>query len=151
MGTLVFRWTEQKDIHKILEIERLSFQSPWDIQTFFSILSDEECYNITALYEGQVAGYCFAQVMKKMVHILNLAVHPDFRQKGISRALVNEIISFARLSNKSYVFLEVRKTNSIAQALYVSMGFTHVFSWQRYYSDTGEDASIMVKKLEGIR
>ncbi len=148
MGTLVIRWTEQRDIEKILEIEKLSFQSPWDITTFQSILSDEECYNISAVYDGQVAGYCFAQIMRKMVHLLNLAVHPDFQQKGIGRALVNEIISFARLSNKSYVFLEVRKSNSIAQALYASMGFTHVFSWRRYYSDTGEDASIMAKKIE---
>lgn len=150
MGTLDFRWTEQKDLHKILEIEKLSFPKPWDIQIFYSVLSDDECYNLTALYEGRVAGYCFAQAMKKMVHLLNLAVHPDFRQKGIGRALVKEIISFARLNNKSYVFLEVRKSNSVAQALYASMGFTHVFSWQRYYSDTGEDASIMVTKIEGI-
>ena len=116
--------------------------------TFLAILHDRRSYNLTARYDGEIVGYCFSLGMKNMVHLLNLAVHPDFRRRGIARRLLNEIFSFARSHGKSYVFLEVRKSNDTAKRLYSSMGFTHVSTWQRYYSDSGEDASIMVKRLD---
>jgi [ribosomal protein S18]-alanine N-acetyltransferase len=83
-----------------------------------------------------------------MVHLLNIAVHPDFRVQGVARAMLGEIISFARSCNKSYVFLEVRRSNANAQALYASMGFFHVCTWRRYYTDSGEDACIMAKRIQ---
>lgn len=148
MDTLELRLTTTQDLTPILIIERLSYPSPWDVHTFLSVLSDPDCMNLTAAVDGRVVGFCLSQVMRRMVHLLNLAVHPDFRNQGVARAMLGEIISFARLSNKSYVFLEVRRTNSNAQALYASMGFSHVFTWRRYYSDSGEDACIMAIKIQ---
>lgn len=150
MDTVVFRKTQRDDLSGIIEIEKLSFPSPWNLHTFLSVLHDASSCNLTALCEGGVRGYCFSLLMRKMVHLLNLAVHPDCRGRGIARSLLDEIISFARLNNKSYVFLEVRRSNDAAQGLYASMGFSHAFTWRRYYTDTGEDAYIMVKKIERI-
>ncbi|HQG32434.1 MAG TPA: ribosomal protein S18-alanine N-acetyltransferase [Deltaproteobacteria bacterium] len=150
MDAVAFRKTQRDDLPAILEIERLSFPSPWNLHTFISVLYDKDSYNLTVWCDGEIRGYCFTLVMRKMVHLLNLAVHPDCRRRGIARSLLEEIISFARSSNKSYVFLEVRKSNRIAQSLYASMGFSHAFTWRRYYTDTGEDAYIMVKKIERI-
>jgi [ribosomal protein S18]-alanine N-acetyltransferase len=149
MDTLELRPATPDDLPVILEIERLSYPSPWDVLTFVSVLDDEECWNLTALYNGRVAGYCFTQVMRNMIHLLNLAVHPDVRGKGIARAMLEEMILFARSINKSYAFLEVRRSNDSAQALYHSLGFTHVCVWRHYYNDSGEDACIMVKKISG--
>ncbi len=87
--------------------------------------------------------------MKTMIHLLNLAVHPGHRKKGIAKRLLNEIISDAKRRKKPYVFLEVRKSNQQARLLYESMGFQHVSTWPKYYTDTREDADVMVKKLEG--
>jgi [ribosomal protein S18]-alanine N-acetyltransferase len=149
MDTLIFRQTIQEDLPGILETEACSFSSPWKGDTFLLLLSDMDSYSVTALNDGRVVGYCFTQTMQRMIHLLNLAVHPDYRRKGIARLLLNEIILFAISTNKSYVFLEVRISNSIAQALYDSMGFTHAFTWHRYYSEIGEDASIMMKRIAG--
>lgn len=150
MDTIVFHKTQRDDLSGILEIERLSFPSPWNLHTFLSVLHDKNSYNLTAWYNGKIRGYCFCLVMRKMVHLLNLAIHPDCKRKGIARSLLDEIISFARSNNKSYVFLEVRRSNDTAQSLYASMGFSHAFTWHRYYTDSGEDAYIMVKKIERI-
>jgi [ribosomal protein S18]-alanine N-acetyltransferase len=149
MAALELRLSTIKDLPLLLKIERLSYPSPWDVHTFLSVMSDEECRNLTAEVDGEVAGFCFSQDMENMVHLLNIAVHPDFRGRGIARALLRDIISFARSLNKSYVFLEVRRTNSPAQTLYSSMGFFHVCVWRRYYTDSGEDACIMAKKIKG--
>ncbi|HON38409.1 MAG: ribosomal protein S18-alanine N-acetyltransferase [Desulfomonilia bacterium] len=148
MDSLTLRKTTREDMPSILAIEQASFISPWSVHTFLTILHDRRSYNLTARYDGEIVGYCFSLGMKNMVHLLNLAVRPDFRRRGIARRLLNEIFSFARSHGKSYVFLEVRKSNDTAKRLYASMGFTHVSTWQRYYSDSGEDASIMVKRLD---
>lgn len=149
MDTLVFNRTLREDLTEILEIERLSFPSPWNLHTFLTVLRDKNSYNLTVRENGKIVGYCLALSMRKMVHLLNLAVHPDFQHRGIARRLLDEIISFARSNNKSYVFLEVRKSNNTARNLYASMGFSHAFTWRRYYTDSGEDAYIMVKRIEG--
>lgn len=138
----------ENDLPRILEIEKASFPSPWSANTFVTTLYDQRCRNIVICDHGDVIGYCFTFTMKNMIHLLNLAVHPDHRKKGIAKRLLNEILSHARVCNKSYVFLEVRKSNEEARLLYESQGFSHVSTWPRYYTDTREDADVMVKKLE---
>ena len=149
MDSLTIRKATQKDLPSIQEIEKVSFPSPWSTSTFLTTLYDHRCRNIVVCSGGVVIGYCFAFTMKNMIHLLNLAVNPEHRKKGIAKRLLNEIISDARRDNKAYVFLEVRKSNQQARLLYESMGFCHVSTWPRYYTDTREDADVMVKKLEG--
>ncbi len=147
MGAVIIHPVLQEDLPGILEIEECSFRSPWNIETFITLLSDNDTCNLSAWKDERIAGYCFSRSMGKMVHLLNLAVHPDFQRTGIARSLLNEIFLFAISKNKSYVFLEVRRSNTIAQALYASMGFSHALTWHRYYSESGEDASIMMKRI----
>jgi ribosomal-protein-alanine N-acetyltransferase len=149
MDHITIQEATEKDLAQIIEIEKVSFPSPWNINTFISTLHDHRCKNIVACFKGEAVGYSFALTMKTMVHLLNLAVHPNHRKKGIAKRLLNEIISYARQCNKSYVFLEVRKSNEQARCLYESAGFSHVSTWPKYYTDTREDADVMVKRLEG--
>ncbi|MRR14184.1 ribosomal-protein-alanine N-acetyltransferase [archaeon] len=151
MGSVIIRPVLPEDLSGILEIEACSFRAPWNGETFHALLTDGDTFNLTAWKEKKIVGYCFSQSMEKMVHLLNLAVHPDYRRRGIARFLLDKIFLFAISENKSYVFLEVRKSNSIAQALYASMGFSHVLTWRRYYSESGEDASIMMKRISETR
>lgn len=174
---LIIRKAKEEDLLDILQIEKVSFVSPWDEDTFISILNDTRCKSIVA-FRGQVltfdipshnmelcqrtkrecqmsrpdptemlVGYCFALEMRNMIHLLNLAVRPEYRRKGVGGCLVEEIISLAVLSNRQSIFLEVRMSNVPAKCLYRSMGFHHVCTWERYYTDTGEDAEVMAKKL----
>jgi ribosomal-protein-alanine N-acetyltransferase len=149
MDPLTVRQATQNDLTGIQEIEKVSFPSPWSTGTFVTTLCDQRCRNIVICCHGEVIGYCFAFTMKTMIHLLNLAVHPKHRKKGVAKRLLNEIISDARTGNKAYVFLEVRKSNEQARLLYESMGFSHVSTWPKYYTDTREDADVMVKRLEG--
>ncbi len=125
----------------------MSFPSPWDKDTFLVTLEDARSNSCVALEEGSVVGYCLALINTNMVHILNLAVHPDFRRRGIAKQLVREILMDATMKDKLYAVLEVRKSNTAARSLYASMGFSHVSTWNRYYTDTNEDAAIMVKDM----
>jgi dihydroorotate dehydrogenase electron transfer subunit len=134
-------------LREILKIERISFPSPWDEDTFVSTMGDERCIAIVAVADGMVVGYCISLILTAMVHILNLAVHPDYRRKGTARLLVEGILQDALRKDKTYAVLEVRKSNTSARLLYVSMGFSHMSTWHRYYTDTNEDAAIMVKDL----
>ena len=109
MDPLTIRQATQEDLACIRKIEEVSFFSPWSTGTFVTTLRDQRCRNIVICYDGEVIGYCFAFAMKTMIHLLNLAVDPEHRKKGIAKRLLNEIISDARKCNKAYVFLEVRK------------------------------------------
>ncbi len=147
MDTLSFQKASLKDLEYIMDIEEVSFPSPWDFETFVVTLQDERCRNILARTDDRIVGYCFALEMNTMIHLLNLAVHPDYRNRGIAGALVKDVLSFAEKRRKAYVFLEVRRSNKAARCLYEGKGFRYVSTWRGYYTDTGEDADVMMKKL----
>ena len=80
-------------------------------------------------------------------HITNIAVHPDYRGRGIGEKLVLAMLELARNSGIAGVTLEVRVSNNAAKKLYNKLGFVDSGIRKGYYSDTGEDAVIMWKKL----
>ncbi|MCD6280683.1 MAG: ribosomal protein S18-alanine N-acetyltransferase [Deltaproteobacteria bacterium] len=134
------------DFSDMMEIERLSFPEPWDIDTFLATYTDPRCKVLSARVDDAVVGYCLATDMRDILHVLNLAVHPGFRRRGIAKKLVGEMVSYARSTAKKAVLLEVRVNNLAARSLYTSMGFRHVCTWKGYYTDTGEDASVMIMR-----
>jgi [ribosomal protein S18]-alanine N-acetyltransferase len=76
------------------------------------------------------------------MHLLNLAIHPAHRRRGIARALLTAALTQGRSQNVFVVWLEVRPSNAAALALYHSFGFKEVGRRPRYYHDNGEDALI---------
>jgi dihydroorotate dehydrogenase electron transfer subunit len=147
MDSVTVRSAFAEDITGIVAVERLSFPSPWDVATFESTLEDQRCLSALAIDGQMVVGYCLALNLTSMVHILNLAVHPDVRRRGIGRRLVQTILKESVANDRLCAVLEVRQFNVAARALYTSLGFSHVSTWNNYYSDTDEDAAIMVKDL----
>jgi dihydroorotate dehydrogenase electron transfer subunit len=147
MDPVVILLATSEHVREIVAIECMSFPSPWDEETFIITLEDTRCNSFVAIEDGLVVGYCLALNLANMVHILNLAVHPEYRRRGIARQLVKEILMDAAIKDKVYAVLEVRKTNVPARSLYSSMGFSHMSTWSRYYNDNNEDAAIMVKDL----
>jgi dihydroorotate dehydrogenase electron transfer subunit len=147
MDPVIILLANSDHVREIMVIECMSFPSPWDEKTFLITLEDERCNSCIAIEDGIIVGYCIALNLANMAHILNLAVHPDYRRLGIARQLVKEILMDAAIKDKVYAVLEVRKSNVPARSLYSSIGFSHVSTWNRYYTDTDEDAAIMVKDL----
>ena len=148
MGRVRISDVQLSDFSKIIEIEKVSFPSPWDFDTFLSTYVDSRCKAIVARRDEKIMGYCFSVDMENMLHVLNLAVNPAFRRMGIARRLIYEMSEFAKNSHKNAILLEVRVNNLPARSLYLSMGFTSATTWHGYYADTGEDAFIMVKRID---
>jgi|UniRef100_A0A7C3Z336 ribosomal-protein-alanine N-acetyltransferase len=134
------------DVRSIWEIEKLSYASPWSLWCFLAEFANSKS---TILVAGpsppekwETWGYIIFWLLADEMHILNLAVHPDYRRRGISRALLTAALEQARTQGAEVVWLEVRPSNEAALALYRSFGFREVGIRPGYYTDNGEAALI---------
>ncbi len=89
---------------------------------------------------GVPLAFCLAWSVADELHLLDMASHPEHRRRGYARALLNELLSYARHARKRLLLLEVRRSNESAIALYRGAGFETTGVRRGYYSDTGEDA-----------
>jgi [ribosomal protein S18]-alanine N-acetyltransferase len=135
------------DIESVIAIERASFQFPWSTRFFLDELQVDCARSILAEVEGRVVGYVLFWFLAEEVDIHNIAVHPDFRRRGIGRLLLEEVVAAARRQERLRVTLDVRFSNAPAQNLYRSFGFVTRGLRKGYYSDNGEDALVMALEL----
>lgn len=137
-----------EDIAQVCEIENLSFATPWSRESFESELSGNSLARyVVARMDGKVAAYGGMWIVLDEGHITNIAVHPDYRGRKIGEKLVQSMLQTARNCGVLNITLEVRASNNIARNLYKKLGFIDSGIRKGYYSDTGEDAVIMWKKL----
>jgi len=132
-----------EDLSQVIEIENLSFSSPWSHSSFLQELNNPISCTLVAESEGQVTGYLCCWYVADEVHTLNLAVHPDYRRLGIARRLMEEVLLKAGAEGIKTVSLEVRRSNLSAVSLYHHLGFCQIGVRRRYY-DNEEDALLMV-------
>jgi [ribosomal protein S18]-alanine N-acetyltransferase len=133
------------DLDTVMEIERLSFVTPWVRQAFADEL-ERPWARLELLRDGpggRALGFCNYWLVADELHILNVAVHPDFRKQGHASALVRHILDVARQQKARVVSLEVRASNLPARSLYRKLGFREVGMRPKYYADNGEDAVLM--------
>ena len=134
---------EKNELSAIAEIENLSINPPWS----YKAICDFSEYNtnriITAKIDGVVAGYITYSVIIDEVQIANVAVHPDFRRKGIAEKLLRFLIDEAKESNMFVITLEVRNSNIPAIKLYEKCDFSNVGVRKNYYKNPVEDAILM--------
>ncbi len=140
-----------QDMGDILIIEKESFSSPWTYAMFLEEISNPLSRSLVARERdlGEKAlGYIFYQVVAFEMHILNLAVHPSFRSKGIGTALLNESIQRENTIGKArYAFLEVRENNEGAIRLYKRLGFKRLGLRKNYYRKENINAIIMGRPI----
>lgn len=135
------------DLEAVLAIERLSFPSPWSPQFFLEEIEAPCARSLVCRVAGEVVGYIVYWVLPGDVDIHNIAVHPDYRRRKLGWALLSRVVEEAKGRGSERITLEVRKSNSGAQALYTALGFTIKGVRKGYYSDDGEDAWVMVLDL----
>ena len=128
---------KEENIKAVVEIENFSFTAPKAEEIF---RSDQNKYLI-AVENDKVLGYIGVEKISGEIHIINTAVHPDCRGKGIGKKLVESI-----LNDNDVFFLEVRVSNLAAQKLYGRYGFKIVGTRKKYYQDNNEDAYIMKRE-----
>ena len=136
------------DLDGVMAIEEVSFPTPWSrgmfIEDFPRDFSDAL---VAAGTDDEVLGYAVCWIIAGESHLLNIAVHPKRRGRGIGRALLSECIRAAARAGASLIFLEVRAGNEAAQRLYRSMGFEFRAIRKGYCTDTGEDAVIFDREV----
>jgi [ribosomal protein S18]-alanine N-acetyltransferase len=137
------------DLDAVVEIERLSFRTPWLRQAF-----EEEMARPWARVEvlrdagtGRAVAFADYWLVADELHILNIATHPEARRQGHGAQLLRHVLELARLASYKTVELEVRRSNLAAQALYHRFQFRQVGMRARYYEDNGEDAILMTLSL----
>ena len=100
-----------------------------------------------AVEDGKVAGYVGSQTVMDESDMMNVAVHPDYRRKGIAEKLVTELVEALKKRDSRCLTLEVRASNEPARALYEKLGFVQVGLRKNYYRNPREDALILRKEF----
>lgn len=137
-----------RDLGDILKIEKLSFTTPWSKQAFLSeLLDNDRAYYLVAKVNDRAVGYIGIWLVAGEGHITNVAVHPDFRRRGIGNQLMTAVERLAAARGATRLTLEVRVSNDVAQHLYRKLGYLPAGIRRRYYRDNDEDALIMWKDL----
>ena len=149
---LLIRRAGLTDVKAIFAIEQESFPTPWSRWTFLAELTHAIGHFLVAgpapPSPWQLWGYIVSWVVAEEMHLLNLAVHPAQRRRGIARALLTKALYQARTQGARVVWLEVRPSNVAALALYQSFGFKEMGRRPGYYEDTQEDAILLALEWE---
>lgn len=141
------RWMIRRDSEEVLAIERASFEFPWRDEDFLACLRQRNCIGMVAEHSEKVVGFMLYELHKDRLHILNFAVHPDFRRQGVGRKMVEKLVSKLHPQRRNRIMLEVRETNVPAQLFFKQLGFRAISLLRDFYEDTAEDAYLMQYRL----
>ena len=144
--SITIRSLGYSDLPQVLSIERRAFPTPWSLAMFVLELSKPSGVCLAAIEDRRIVGYLVCSRYADVWHLMNIAVDPPARRRGIATALLEEMI--ARAGQAASYTLEVRPSNNYAIALYERFGFRSAGTRRRYYQDTGEDALIMWRTAE---
>ncbi len=144
MNPWTLRDLERNDIPRILEIERVSFLTPWTEEMFRTQLRfRDRAVTLVLVEDGVITGYTAAWIAADEMHLLSIAVSPAERRAGRGSALLEALLERGKARGCERTLLEVRETNEGARRLYRLHGFREIGKRRGYYADTGEDAVIM--------
>ena len=135
-------------VAQVAALEKLCFSDPWSENSVASELDNPLSLWLIAEEEGTVQGYVGSQTVMDETDMMNIAVHPDCRRRGIAAALIGELVNQLREHGSHVLRLEVRESNVPAIALYESMGFTQLGLRKNYYRNPKENALILGKEWE---
>ena len=132
------------DIAELVRIEEACFTDPWSAQGFNEVLATPGSLALLGVgSDGTAIGYLLARRVLDESEILNLAVVPGQRRRGLARRLLDQGLGLLRRDGIHQVFLEVRPSNQPAQQLYQSFGFRPMGLRPNYYRSPREDGLVL--------
>jgi len=134
-------------VAQIAQLEKLCFSDPWSEKSIASELDSRLSCWLVALEGERVVGYVGSQTVIDESDMMNIAVHPDHRRRGVAENLVGRLSDALRLRGSKALMLEVRVSNEPAIRLYEKLGFVQVGRRPNYYRNPKEDALILRKAL----
>ncbi|NWF75553.1 MAG: ribosomal protein S18-alanine N-acetyltransferase [Nitrospirae bacterium] len=147
MDKLVIRDMGEEDILEVVNIEQVSFSTPWSEQSFLRELYRKYSIMKVAVFRDKIIGYICADYKFHEACILNLAVHPDYRRRGVATILMNNVINELKNRGCVFLYLKVRFSNTGAKEFYKRFGFKTESIRKKYYSNPDEDALVMMGRL----
>jgi len=135
-------------VAQVAELEKICFSDPWSEKSVASELENKLAFWLVAEENGMVAGYIGSQTVMGETDMMNVAVHPDWRRKGIAEKLVSSLVEELKQLESHCLTLEVRASNDPAIALYEKLGFGQIGRRKNYYRNPREDALILRKEWE---
>ena len=133
-------------VPQIAQLEKRCFSDPWSEKSIASELDNPLSVWLVAVDGGQLIGYVGSQTVLGETDMMNLAVAPEARRQGTGRALVLALVDALTEKGSHSLMLEVRVSNTPAQKLYESLGFSQVGRRPKYYVNPREDALILRKE-----
>lgn len=141
---------QMKESHaaQVAALEKVCFNDPWSENSVRSELDNELAFWLVAVDGEKVAGYVGSQTVLGEADMMNLAVSPEYRRRGLGRALVTALVDALAAKGAHCLTLEVRASNGPAVSLYEKLGFAQVGRRPKYYHNPKEDALILRKEWE---
>ncbi len=141
------RWMIRRDMAEVLLAEQESFEYAWTEEDFLKCLRQRNCIGMVAEHTEKVVGFMIYELHKTKLHVLNFAVHPQFRRTGIGRQMVAKLIGKLSTHRRTRITLAVRETNLPAQLFFKGLDFRATKVLRGYYEDSGEDAFLMQHRI----
>jgi ribosomal-protein-alanine N-acetyltransferase len=145
--TIELRRLGLADLREIEEIERLSYTTPWSRSMFAGELAKPSSICLGAFQAddeaGPLCGYLIVSRYVDAWHVMNIAVAPEHRGRGIATVLLERLFDLTADDGRRGYTLEVRVSNATAISLYERLGFQSRGIRRGYYTDNREDALIM--------
>jgi ribosomal-protein-alanine N-acetyltransferase len=133
----------RRDMPEVLQTEQMSFAYAWTEEDFLRCLRQRNCIGMVAESGEKVIGFMIYELHKAKLHILNFAVHSDWRRQSVGSQMVAKLISKLSSHRRTRITLEVRETNLSAQVFFSKQGFKAMRVLRAFYEDSGEDAYLM--------
>jgi ribosomal-protein-alanine N-acetyltransferase len=140
-GEVRVRRLAYSDLPAVIAVERRSFPTPWSLAMFVLELSKPSGICLAASDGDDLLGYLVCSRYDQVWHLMNIAVSPDHRRRGVAWSLMGRLVEEGR--GVLPFTLEVRVSNHGAIEMYERFGFRSAGVRPRYYHDNGEDAMIM--------
>ena len=146
----MMRFLEMKAVHvpQVAALEKLCFADPWSENSVASELNNDLALWLVAMNDDTVVGYIGSQTVAGETDVMNIAVHPDGRRRGIAQSLIECLVVELKNRGSEALMLEVRASNEPAIALYEKLEFRQVGRRPNYYRNPKEDALILRKEWE---
>ncbi len=145
MEGVVVRGLSIDDLDQVLAIENVCFSTPWTLTSFqYEIKNSDTIFKVVVV-DDHVVGFVCIRSMLDITHVMDLAVLPAMRKRGIGCVLLKEALKELRKQRPetAQVTLEVRESNMAAIRVYEKSGFKKAGSRKQYFRKPDEDAVIM--------
>jgi len=137
---------EECHVAQVAHLEKICFSDPWSEKSVASELNNKLALWLVAVDGETVVGYVGSQTVIDETDMMNIAVHPDYRRRGIAELLANRLVEELKAIGSVALTLEVRASNGPAITLYEKLGFLKVGLRKNYYRNPKEDALILRKE-----